>query len=161
MNSLRKFLLLFGVFLSFNCFGLNWKSESHKDEMNGKTKILKTVKSTDGTTSLNVQFEGYGKNDNVVWVGTNKIIGMKRHSNFRVVLDGLKFSFGVDKTGDFGTEFIITDGCQTKENSEYECIDGFKTLFTDKDLSDLILISKEIKIEIPVYRGSPSIKVFK
>lgn len=158
---MRKFILVIGLLLSLNCYGINWKTESHKDEMNGKTKILKTVKSTDGTTSLNVQFEGYGKNDNIVWVGTNKVIGMKSHTNFRVVLDGLKFIFGVDRTGDRGTEFVIGYGCQTKESSDYECIEGMNTLFTDKDLSDLILISKEIKIEIPVFRSSPSIKVFK
>jgi hypothetical protein len=157
----KKILLVVGLLLSLNCFGINWKTESYKDEMNGKTKILKTVKSTDGTTSLNVQFEGYGKNDNVVWVGTNKVIGMKSHTNFRVVLDGLKFIFGVDRTGDRGTEFVIGYGCQTKENSDYECVEGLNTLFSDKDLSDLILISKEIKIEIPVFRGNPGIKVFK
>lgn len=158
---MKKFIFVIGLMFSINCFGINWKTESYKDEMNGKTKILKTVKSTDGTTSLNVQFEGYGKNDNVVWVGTNKVIGMKSHTNFRVVLDGLKFIFGVDRTGDRGTEFVIGYGCQTKENSDYECVEGLNTLFSDKDLSDLILISKDIKIEIPVFRGNPGIKVFK
>lgn len=161
MVTLRTFLLFLGLSFSINSFGLNWKSESHKDEMNGKTKILKTVKSTDGTSSLNIQSEGYGKNDNVVWVGTNKVIGMKPHTNFRAVLDGLKFIFGVGRTGDRGTEFIIRYGCQTQENSDYECLEGSNSLLTEKDLSDLILISKEIKIEIPVFRGSPSIKTFK
>ena len=121
---MRKLIFIIGFLFSFNCFGMNWKTESHKDEMNGKTKVLKTVRSTDGTSSLNIQFEGYGKNDDVVWVGTNKVIGMGRHTNFRVVLDGLKFIFGVDRTGDSGTEFIVGYGCQTKIDLDYECIES-------------------------------------
>lgn len=158
---MKLFLLVIGLLFSLNCFGLNWKTEKHKDEMNGKTKVLKTLMSTDGTTSLNVQFEGYGKNDNVVWVETNKIIGFRGHFNLRVVLDDLKFLFGVDRTGDRGTRFVIGYGCQTKEDLDYECVEGSNQLFTEKDISDLILISKEIKIEIPYFRSSSSIKVFK
>ncbi len=142
---------------------LTFKTEKFKDEMNGKTKTLKSVISTDKSTTIYIQFDGYDKDENKVVVGVNnKILGFGRHTNIRVRVDDVRYSFGVGLVGDNYKEFIFKYACKVKEGSDHACLeDTVNYLLEDERLADLLIEAKRVKLELPLYRENPSIKEFR